>query len=455
MRRRLVATYIALALVVLLALAIPLGIELARTQRRELASDVERDAFALASLLEDRVPPHGSRDVAVIRALARAYAQDSGTRVVVLGSGGRALVDTAPAEPGERSFASRPEIVQALRGIVAQGSRPSHTLRQTLLYVAVPIASGGNVRGAVRLSYPTATADARARRAWETLGAIGAVVLLIAVLMGVVLARIVRRPLESLAASATALGDGDLTVRSEVAGPPETRALATAFNLMASRLDDLVRAQQSFAADAAHELRTPLQALRLRLDTLEGEIAPDGRRDLEAAYAEALRLTRLVSGLLELARAEDAAQPDVAIELAPAVISGVERWRELGSDAGIALAVSVPPGLRVRAASDRVGQILDNLLANAFAASPEGSTIDVMARRVADRVELRVSDQGPGLSQEHKARAFDRFWRGHESGGGSGLGLAIVRRLVERDGGSLELSDAPGGGLEVVVRLPT
>ena len=253
-----------------------------------------------------------------MRELARAYARDTGTRVVVVGRDGRALVDTAPAQPGERSYASRPEIQQALRGIVAQGSRPSRTLRQTLLYVAVPIASGGNVRGAVRLSYPTAAADARARRAWETLGAIGAVVLVIAVSLGVALARIVRRPLESLAASAMALGGGDLTVRSEVAGPPETRAVATAFNLMAARLDDLVRAQQTFAADAAHELRTPLQALRLRLENLEGEIAPDGRRDLEAAHAEALRLARLVSGLLELARAEGAAQPDVAIELAPA-----------------------------------------------------------------------------------------------------------------------------------------
>jgi two-component system, OmpR family, sensor kinase len=98
--------------------------------------------------------------------------------------------------------------------------------------------------------------------------------------------------------------------------------------------------------------------------------------------------------------------------------------------------------------------VLDNLLANAFAASPEGSTIHVTARRVADQIELRVSDQGPGLSQENKARAFDRFWRGRESAGGSGLGLAIVRRLVERDGGSVELSDAPDGGLEVIVRMP-
>jgi signal transduction histidine kinase len=455
MTRRLVASYIALAVVVLLALAIPLGVELARTERRALASNVERDAFALASLVEDRIPPRGARDVAVVRELARAYARDTGTRVVVVTSTGRSLVDTAPAESGERSYASRPEIRAALRGIVAQGSRPSHTLRQTLLYVAVPVASGGTVRGAVRVSYPTATADARARRAWETLGAIGAVVLLIAVVLGVVLARIVRRPLESLVTAATALGAGDLTVRSEVAGPPETRAVATAFNRMASQLDELIRAQQSFAADAAHELRTPLQALRLRLENLEDEVGPSGRRDLEAAHGEALRLARLVTGLLELARAEDAAQPEVAIELAPAVARRVERWRESAAGAGVALALGMTADLRVRAAGDRIEQLLDNLLANAVAASPRGSTITVTAARAGAQIELRVSDEGPGLSHEEKARAFDRFWRGRDTGGGSGLGLAIARRLVERDGGSIELADAPGGGLEVIVRLRT
>ena len=454
MTRRLVATYIALAVVVLLALAIPLGIELARTERQALASNVERDAFAFASLVEDRLPPRGSADVAAVRSLARSYARDSGTRVVVVGTNGRALVDTTSSTPGERSFASRPEIATALRGIVAQGSRPSATLKQTLLYVAVPIASGGTIRGAVRVSYPTATADARALRAWETLGAIGAVVLLIAVALGILLARLVRRPLESLTSAATALGSGDLTVRSEVTGPPETRAVASAFNLMASRLDALVRAQQTFAADAAHELRTPLQALRLRLENLEGDVAPEGRRDFEAAYAETLRLSRLVTGLLELARAEDAAQPAAAIAIAPSVARRAARWRELASEAGIVIELSVPADLRTRAAGDRIEQILDNLLANAVAVSSRGDVIGVTASRAGDHIELRVSDQGPGLSDEEKSRAFDRFWRGRDTGGGSGLGLAIVRRLVERDGGSVELHDAPGGGLEAVARFP-
>ena len=267
------------------------------------------------------------------------------------------------------------------------------------------------------------------------------------------LARIVRRPLESLVAAATALGGGDLTVRSEVTGPPETRAVATAFNLhgLATRRarpgPAVVR--RGRGTRAAHPAAGAAAAAR----EPRGRSRAGGRRDLEAAHAEALRLSRLVTGLLELARAEDAAQPDVAIELAPAVAGGSNAGASPRAPPACRSSLRAAPDLRVRAAGDRVEQVLDNLLANAVAAAPRGSAIDVTAARAGAQVELRVSDEGPGLSQEEKARAFDRFWRGRETGDGSGLGLAIVRRLAERDGGSVELADAPGGGLEAIVRL--
>jgi signal transduction histidine kinase len=100
-----------------------------------------------------------------------------------------------------------------------------------------------------------------------------------------------------------------------------------------------------------------------------------------------------------------------------------------------------------------VAQVLDNLVANALDHAPGGSTITVAVRPAGGWIELHVLDEGPGLTPEQRARAFDRFWRGGSGHGGSGLGLAIVRRLVEADDGEVELAVAPGGGLDAVVRL--
>ena len=124
----------------------------------------------------------------------------------------------------------------------------------------------------------------------------------------------------------------------------------------------------------------------------------------------------------------------------------VEAWEPLADERGVHLAVDGRATL-VRAGDGRVEQILDNLLSNALDAAPHGSTIRVAA---ADG-ELHVVDEGPGLTAEERARAFDRFWRA-STGPGSGLGLAIARRLVEADEGEIELRDAPGGGVDAVVR---
>ena len=119
-----------------------------------------------------------------------------------------------------------------------------------------------------------------------------------------------------------------------------------------------------------------------------------------------------------------------------------------------------PSGLRALATPDRLSQVLDNLLANATEASPPGTTVEVAARPTptGSGVEVHVTDQGSGLTEEQRQRAFDRFWRaGDATGpgglGGTGLGLSIVRQLVRADGGEVELDEATGGGLDAVVRL--
>ena len=437
MSARLVASYLALTVVVLVALEVPLAIVNARNERQTLTAKVERDAFAAATLAEDSL--QAGRRSAALQQIAVRYRRETGGRIVIVDRRGRSVADSHPTTPNERVFASRPEIAAALRGRTVSGTRMSKTLHQRLLYVAVPVASAGKVFGAVRITYPTSTLDHRTTRYRLALAGVGVLVLTVAGLVGVLLARSVSGPLRRLENVAARVGRGELTARADEAhGPPEVRRLASRLNRTTAELASLIGSQEQFVADASHELRTPLTALRLRLETGQ----------TEAALAEVERLTHLVDELLALARADQAGTPPERLELGETVRRRVEQWEPFAAEHGVTL-VGAGAGGAVRASPTRVEQVLDNLLANAIDASPAGSTVTVAASGGA----LHVEDEGPGLSAEQRVRAFDRFWRASSSPG-SGLGLAIARRLVELDGGRIELRESPRGGIDAVVRYP-
>jgi signal transduction histidine kinase len=453
-RRRLLASYLTLAAIVLLALEIPLGISFARNERRDLTTKVERDAVALASLSEDAL--EAGTSVATVEQTAASYTEETGGRVVIVNAAAEAVADTSEPGAEPRSFASRPEFIQALTdGRVATGVRHSATLGGDILFVAVPVASGGSIHGAVRITYPTSEVDARVRRSWAILAAIGVTVLGVSALVGWRFARATAEPLARLERAAGAAGAGDLTARAPIEGPPEVRSLASRFNQMVERISDLLRSQEAFVADASHQLRTPLAALRLRLENLDQHVDAPGQDNLEGAIAELDRLSRLLTGLLVLAGTDAGAANREPIDLAKLVHERVELWAPLVEEQSVRV-VAVADGPTVAEVTPgRVEQVLDNLIENALVVSPPGGTITVALGEAAAGHELHVTDEGPGLSAEERARAFDRFWRSERATTqGTGLGLAIVQRLVESDGGSIELRTARGGGLDAVVTLP-
>jgi signal transduction histidine kinase len=454
MARRLLLSYLSLTLFVLLMLEIPLAVSYARNERHDLVAKVERDAVALGAIAEDALEHDTGVDRRRLANVLANYASDTGGRVLVVDAEGTALVDTSPPFPGQRSFASRPEIQQALSGEVATGTRRSDTLGVNLLYVAVPVASGGAVHGAVRITYPTTAIDSRVHRYWFMLAAIAAVVLAAAALVALRLARATVRPLAELERAAVAAGEGDLTARAQVDGPPEIRSLARRFNEMVGRVDELLSSQEEFVADASHELRSPLAALRLEFDNLEREAAPEGRANFEAVSRELERLAAVVEALLALARADEKTSAPAPIELEQVVEGRVALWAALCEEHGVSLVSTIGSGVTVIATPGRLETVLDNLLANALQASPAGGTITISGKRLEDSVEIRIADEGRGMTVEELDRAFDRFWRAPGQSEGSGLGLAIVRRLVRLDGGEAELRARPSGGLEAVVRLP-
>ena len=454
MTRRLLISYLSLAVVVLAMLEVPLGFINARGERARLTSKVERDAVTIASLAESTVEGEvGTSNLAALKALGTRYAADTGARVVITNRTGIALVDPSPPAPGRRSFATRPEFKAALRGDYATGIRHSSTLGYDLLYVAVPIASGGVVHGAVRITYPTSELDRRVRNYWLVLAGIAVVVLGAATLIGLRFARWIRQPLEGLELAAADAGAGDLAARAPVPdGPPELRKLALEFNDMVARVEGLVSAQQEFVADASHELRTPLTALRLRLENLQRHVGDGGRANLDAAENEVARLSGLVDELLALARADAGTAPAGTVDLAVVARDRLDALQP-GAD-GVRLELIAKEPVAARAGADRVAQVIDNVVSNALRHAPESSRIVVSVSGGGGHAELCVTDEGPGMTEEQKERAFDRFWRAGSGSPGSGLGLAITRRLVETDGGTVELRDGQQGGLEVVVRLP-
>ena len=448
MTRRLLLGYLGVTLFVLLSLEVPLGLQNQRTERRDLTANVSHDAMVLAADSEDAVQTPTQKQLNALAAVSSAYATRTGARVVIADRRGRALIDTNGRVRGAESFASRPEIAAALAGRYPRGVRTSKTLHERLLYVAVPIASGGRVHGAVRITYPFSAVDARIRRYWLILALIAVVVLAGAAVVGLGLARFVTRPLRSLENAAAAVGDGDLDARApEREGPPEVRSLAVAFNQTVAKLSRLLRSQGEFVADASHELRTPLTALRLRLESLPPS------HDRTAALHEADRLRELVDGLLTLARADAGTESSARVDASALMRERVEAWLPLADEHGVGLVTQLDGPLPVRAAPGRLAQVIDNLLANALEASPAGGTVTVSARVEAPWVELHLCDEGPGLDPEQRKRAFDRFWRAGSGAGGSGLGLAIVKRLVAVDDGQVELGEARGGGVDAVVRL--
>ena len=281
-------------------------------------------------------------------------------------------------------------------------------------------------------------------------------------------ARWAGRPIRELQRAAAQLADGSLSGPVTVTdGPPEIRGLAATFNQTAARLEHLLSSQRAFAGEASHQLKTPLAALRLCLNNLEPAVAPYALASLNAALTETDRLARMVEGLLAMACLEEEAGTSEPVDLERICTERHNTWAPVFEQYHVLLALTWDRAGPVLALPGAIDQILDNLLSNALRHSPPGSTVTIdLLHRAPDRrrptpggrstswVDLHVIDEGPGMTEEQRRRAFDRFWRASDTPrGGTGLGLALVQRLAHAGGGDVALHSGPTRGLDVVVSL--
>jgi signal transduction histidine kinase len=339
-----------------------------------------------------------------------------------------------------------------------QGRRRSETLDQELLYTAVPVIAAGKTVGAVRVTQSVDAIDREIRRDQYALIGVGLLALAFGLVVAWFVAGSLTRPLRRLAVTAGRVGSGDLEARAVIEGSAEQREVARAFNTMADRLTNALEAQRAFVANASHQLRTPLTGLRLRIEAADmATDDPAVREQLAAAEAETVRLARLVTNLLRLASADAPAPPSEPVDLTAAAHDALARWSGRAEQEGHHVSCA-PDGTATGIGStDDLATSLDNLIENALEHSPAGGNVTITWGSDGDEAFIAVLDEGPGISPEDAAVAFERFQRGAArpvGRGGTGLGLAIVGALAERWGGSASLRRREEGGTRAEIRLP-
>jgi signal transduction histidine kinase len=352
---------------------------------------------------------------------------------------------------GARVYLSRPGLPMINRAVL--GYDDQDLQGQTWRVYGLQTASG-----VIQIAQPLRVRAALARAA-----ALRVVIplLLLLPLLGAAVAWVVRSglmPLQRMAAEVQRRDVHSLAPIVSAPLPQEIAPLIDALNRLLLRLQAAFETQRAFVADAAHELRSPLTAVRMQLQLLDR--APDDAARLEAREALGAAVERaihLVEQLLTLARNEPRATGGelVPLPLEAAVAEGIADAHALATARAVELSMDAQPGLSVRGDRQALRVLVRNLVDNAVRYTPAGGQVQVHCRKAADAVLLEVLDNGPGIAAADRERAFDRFYRRASTPEeGSGLGLAIVKAIAERHGALVSLADADGGGLHVTVAFP-
>lgn len=293
-----------------------------------------------------------------------------------------------------------------------------------------------------------------------TIGAIGAIA--VSLLLGILLTRALTRPISELTTATRAVAEGNYEQRVPVRSRDELGELATSFNLMSIELARSINLRRQMTADIAHELRTPISVILGHVDAMDDGVMPASSDTFDIIREEASRLGRLVEdlGTLSMADAGELALVRRLVNIKTLLNKVSMAHLPLAHEKHISLQVEITPDLPdINVDRDRMAQVLDILLSNAFRYTPKGGRITLCAERVSDGVEIRVQDTGPGIDPEELPHVFDRFYRTDKSrnrvSGGSGLGLSIAKSIVEMHDGQIWVESKLGEGSTFVIRLPT
>ncbi len=420
MKRRLVLAIAGVAACAVALFALPLAVVLQRSYRDEELLRLQRDTVAATRAIDLATGAHD-----------RLELPRTGDRLAIYGATGALLAGRGPAR------------VDGVARDAVRTRSPTSTIGAGTLVVAVPLLAGERVTGVVRAARGQGAVAARTHRAWLALGGLAGALVALSVAAALAVGRRLVAPLETLAAVARRVGEGDFAARTEPARIREIDDVGAALDRSSRRIEELVNRERAFSADASHQLRTPLAALRLELEA-RAEGGEEATAETAAALAEVDRLQTTIETLLGVARGTPGRERTA--DLAALVGDLEARWH------GVLAAVGRP--LRSRLEAERalvaispavLREIAEVLMDNARAHGAGAVTITV--RRLGDAYALEVSDRGPGFGPDPDAA----FARG--TGQGHGIGLALARSLAHAEGTRLQITH-PGPGPTVSLLLP-
>ncbi len=444
---------VVLLLLAVAALAVPFALSLA--DRRTAAVAAERDR-QLSSLAEAAA----TEDVPLRRVVDRYY-EVYGEGLLVIDSDGRTLA-------ARGLDIADPDVATAAKHALVDA--PASTWGRILpwdhrrLLATEGVRRDGDLVGAVVVAVDTSTAagDVAQGWLWLAVGCLGFLLRAAVVARG--LTRWVLRPLNGLERAVAEMTEGIAGPLADVAGPPELRHFTSAFNTMAQVVRASLERQRRLVADASHQLRNPLAAVRLRADTLESYVAEEGRSTYGSMTSELDRFENLLQQLLRLARAEQlsgsrqvglSTAAKESTDLRDVIGERVTFWQPVADKRNQVLRHRTDrPGVSAQVARHEIEQLLDVAVDNALRYAGPDTTVTVSTAPSEEFVDLIISDNGSGLPDEDLSKAVGRFWRGGDDRTGTGLGLAIAAEIIAGHGGTIGVERAPEGGLLIRYRLP-
>jgi signal transduction histidine kinase len=403
-----VGTTVAVAAIAVLLLAVPLALAVSALYNGETAQGLLADAAHAAA----SVPaPLGSGD------LVEIPAPSSGAAIAVYAPDGTRVAGTGPVR-------ADPVTLAALQG------RPTTAKINGEVSVALPVGAQEQLVGAVRAALPQSAVDDRVRTTWLVMAGVGAAAIFVAGLLAVWQARRLSRPLDMLTVAAARLGEGDVSVATEATKIKEIDTVMHVMQATSRRLAGVLERERAFSADASHQLKTPLTAMRIRLEGALLAPAVDRDAEIRGAVEEIDRLQRSVDDLLRLAR--DVPGDRRSLDVTDLINTAAATWRSR-LEGGRRLEVRVPDGLsRITVSESALRQILEVLVDNAI--EHGGGTVTISARALHGGVIIDVADEGAGLGDPEHI-----FERRRSGGGGTGIGLALAQSLTEAEQGRLTL----------------